>query len=43
MSKDLAVIIASYIVTITAFQPRMEYLFENQYGGAYSADWLRSS
>ena len=43
MSKDLAVIIASYIVTITAFQPRMEYLFENQYGGAYSADWLRSN
>ena len=43
MSKDLAVIIASYIVTITAFQPRMEYLFENQYGGVYSADWLRSN
>ena len=43
ISRELAIIAASYIVSITAYQPNMEYLFENQYGGPYSADWLRSN
>ena len=43
ISREMAVIISSYIVAMTPLQQHMEYLFENQYGGAYSADWLRSN